>query len=151
MPESSGLILKRVNSVPVQAPASIPATKPASDANSGLVPCTSSIAATDAPSVTDPSAVISGNAKIRKLMNTPNASNDRMKPIVNVPTRRLICVSLSFLLRHRSDPASTANKLALLCAGGFTGIGQEVQHTLQGFRLEQGRDRRFQIDVSLFE
>jgi len=31
-------------------------------------------------------------------MNTPNASNDRMKPIVNVPTRRLICAPLSFLL-----------------------------------------------------
>src|SRR4029077_5590470 len=109
------------------------------------------VAATDAPSVTDPSAVISGNAKILKLMNTPNASNDRMTPIVNVPPRRFICVPLSFLLRHSTDPASTADKLALLCPGGFTVIGQEVEHTLQGLPLKQGRDRGFQIDVSLLE
>ncbi len=32
--------MKRVYSVPVQAPASIPAPKPASDASGGLVPCT---------------------------------------------------------------------------------------------------------------
>src|SRR4029077_5655617 len=84
-------------------------------------------------------------------MKTPNASKDRMKPMVNVPTRRLMCDPLSFLLRHCTDPACATDKLALLWPGAFTVIGQEVQHTLQGLRLEQGGDRRFQIDVSLLE
>ncbi len=48
-----------------------PATKPAAKANSvaiqGFHPATSRVAATDAPSVMDPSAVISGNEKMRKL------------------------------------------------------------------------------------
>src|SRR5690349_20370320 len=109
------------------------------------------MAASDAPRVTDPSTVISGNAKIRKLMNTPKASNDRMKPMVNVPTRRFMRVPRSFLLRHRTDPACAADKHALLCPGGVTIIGQKVEHTLQGFRLEQSCLRSFQIDISLLE
>src|SRR5882762_2304612 len=151
MPESSGLILNRVCSVPVQAPASMPAPKAARDAIGGVTPWTSSVAATDAPSVTDPSAVISGKAKIRKLMNTPKASNDRMKPMVNVPTRRLICVPVSFLFRHCPDPTCATDKLALLWPCGFTVIGQEVEHPLQGLGREQRRDCCFQIEVSLLE
>ena len=128
--------MKRVYSVPVQAPASIPAAKAASDASSGLVPCAISVAATAAPSVTDPSAVISGNAKIRKLMNTPRASSERMHPIVNVPISRLICVSLSSDLRRRADPACAADELALLRPGRHAVIGQQVEYALQSFRLE---------------
>jgi hypothetical protein len=68
----------------------MPHTNPAIEAASGLKPLTSSVAATEAPSVIEPSAVISGNAKIRKLMKTPRASRDRMKPIVIEPISRLI-------------------------------------------------------------
>ena len=54
-------------------PPAAPATV-ASAASCTPRPC--SAAATDAPSVTEPSAVISGMLKIRKLTYTPNASSD---------------------------------------------------------------------------
>ena len=111
-------------SVPVQAPAIIPAAKPATDASTGLVPCTISVAATDAPRVIDPSAVISGNAKIRKLMKTPRASSERMKPMVKVPMRRLISFERSSNLRRRTDPAGAADELALLCPGSLAVVGE---------------------------
>ena len=120
----------------MQAPASIPATKPASDASTGLVPCTISVAATAAPRVTDPSTVISGNAKIRKLMNTPSASSERMHPIVNVPISRFISVPCSSNLSHRTDPARASNELALPRSGCFAAVGQQVEYALQSFPLE---------------
>src|SRR5580704_15267768 len=99
------------------------------------------VAATAAPSVIDPSAVISGNAKIRKLMNTPRASSERMHPMVNVPIRRLIsdsfssdpfsCDLFSFDLRRRADPARAPDELALLWSRRLAVIGQQVEHALQ--------------------
>ena len=60
MPESNALILKRVCSTPVIKPATAPATAAAKVAYKGLWPVTSSAAATAAPKVMEPSAVISG-------------------------------------------------------------------------------------------
>src|SRR5208283_5851637 len=84
IPESKEFILKRVCRVPVQVPASMPAPNAASEASGGLTPWTSSVAATEAPRVMEPSAVMSGNAKMRKLMNTPSARSERMQPMVKV-------------------------------------------------------------------
>src|SRR5579863_348733 len=140
MPESSGLILKRVNNVPVVAPAIMPATKPASEASNGLTPRTISVAATAAPRVIEPSAVISGKAKMRKLMNTPSASSERMKPMVKVPISRLMCVGLSVGLSsdfgRSADPTRASDEFALLRAGGLASVGEQVEHALQSFRLE---------------
>jgi hypothetical protein len=60
-------------------------------------------------------------------------------------------VSLSPDIRSRTDPACAADELALLRAGCQAGIGQQVQDALQGLCLEQGGNRRFQIDASLLE
>src|SRR5271156_3321771 len=136
MPESSGLILKRVNNVPVVAPASIPATNPASDASNGLTPRTISVAATAAPRVIEPSAGISGKAKMRKLMNTPSASRERMKPMVKVPISRFMCVGLSSDFGGSADPTRASDEFALLRAGCLASVGEQVQHALQSFRLE---------------
>jgi len=62
------------------------------------------LAATAAPKVVDPSAVMSGNSKIRKLMNTPNASRERMKPMVKAPISRLILGSFRGNLGYGSHP-----------------------------------------------
>src|SRR5208283_182067 len=64
IPESKEFILKRVCRVPVQVPASMPAPNAASEASGGLTPWTSSVAATEAPRVMEPSAVMSGKAKM---------------------------------------------------------------------------------------
>jgi hypothetical protein len=48
------------------------------------------MAETAAPSVKEPSTVISGKAKMRKLMYVPRASNERMSPIVQALTRRFM-------------------------------------------------------------
>jgi hypothetical protein len=54
------------------------------------MPLTRRMAARAAPKVIDPSGVMSGKAKIRKLINTPIASNDRIKPIVKAPINNVI-------------------------------------------------------------
>ncbi len=51
----------------------------------GWTPATINAAATAPPSVIEPSAVMSGKSKILKLMNTPSASSDRMRPMVKAP------------------------------------------------------------------
>jgi hypothetical protein len=76
--------------MPVAAPAIMPDRNPAIVALRGLKPATSRAAATEAPSVIEPSAVISGKANTRKLRKTPRASRDRMKPIVIEPISRLM-------------------------------------------------------------
>ena len=67
MPLSKLLILNLVCSRPVAMPARTPAPKPASVARAGETWCTSSVAVTAAPSVMEPSAVMSGKLKMRKL------------------------------------------------------------------------------------
>ncbi len=80
-------ILKRVCKTPVIIPAKNPPKKAISVETQGLNSRTSRIAAMDAPKVMDPSGVISGKPKMRKLMRTPSASNDRIKPNVSAPGR----------------------------------------------------------------
>src|SRR5260221_194498 len=75
--------------MPVNDPAINPATNPAALASKGLMPDTSITAATDAPNVIDPSAVMSGKWKMRKLINTPSASRDKINPMVIAPIRRV--------------------------------------------------------------
>src|SRR5579862_5886293 len=151
IPESRELILKRVCSNPVQAPANIPAKKPASEASGGLTLCTSRIAATDAPRVIDPSAVMSGNAKIRKLIKTPKASSERISPMVKVPIRRLMPVAFSLDIGDGSDPASAAHKFALMRPGCLAVVRKKVEHALQALSLKQGGGGGFQINLSLLE
>jgi hypothetical protein len=90
IPASSRLTLNFIASSPVTTPATAPASAPQSVAITGDHPATSSTADTPAPKVIEPSAVMSGNSKIRKLMYTPNANNDRMNPIVIAPMTKLI-------------------------------------------------------------
>jgi len=90
MPDSRPLILNLAASIPVTEPAINPAANPALVARTGLVPLTISAAATAAPSVLEPSAVISGKSKMRKLMNTPNARSERIKPMVKAPMSKLM-------------------------------------------------------------
>ena len=74
--------------------------------------------------------------KIRKLMNTPSASSERMHPMVKVPIRRLMSVAFSLDLELRSDPARAADKFALLRPGCFAVVGKQVEYALQALRLE---------------
>src|SRR5271166_6158730 len=149
IPESKEFILKRVCRVPVQVPASMPAPNAASEASGGLTPWTSRVAATEAPRVMEPSAVISGNAKMRKLMNTPSASSERMQPMVKVPIRRLMVGALSLNSRQGADPAGAAHELTLLRAGGLAVVCQQVKNALQIFRFEECGDSGFQVDLAL--
>ena len=60
----------------------------------------------------------------------------------------------SHLILHpnrRADPACAPDELALLRPRCQAGIGQQVENTLQCFRLEQSRDRCFQVDASLLQ
>ena len=67
MPLSSPLMRNFALSKPVTVPASTPAKNPAKVARAGGQLRMSSEAVTAAPSVMDPSAVISGKLKMRKL------------------------------------------------------------------------------------
>ena len=117
MPARRPLILNFVASTPVSEPAMNPAAKLAAEAVKGSTPFTTSAATTAAPSVLDPSAVMSGNSKIRKLINTPNASRERMKPMVIAPIRRLIPDSFRRKLRNTSYPTRPAHEFTLARSG----------------------------------
>src|SRR5215470_13036653 len=99
----------------------------------------------------EPSAVISGKAKMRKLMNTPRASRERIQPMVKVPIRRLMVGAPSLHSRECADPAGTPNEFALLRACGLAVVAEQMENTLQIFRFEQRRDSGFQIDLSLLQ
>src|SRR5262245_3762651 len=142
MPDSRPLILKRVCRMPVVAPAIAPAPNAAAVATSGCTCATSSTPVTAAPSVIDPSAVMSGNAKIRKLMKTPNASSDRMRPIVNAPMS-------SSMLRDLRQPARAADELGFTRTRRAAIVVQQMHHAHQLIRLEQPGDGVTQLDESL--
>jgi hypothetical protein len=71
-------------------PARRPPQNPAIVATIGLTPITNSVAAMAAPSGKDPSAVMSGKLKMRKLINTPNARKERISPIVRDPMSKVM-------------------------------------------------------------
>src|SRR5262245_53136876 len=142
MPDSRPLILKRVWRMAVVAAASIPAPNATPCSTSGCTFAAMRTPATAPPSVIDPSAVMSGNAKMRKLMKTPNASSDRISPMVNAPTT-------SSMSGNRRDPARAAHELALAGTRGAAIVVQEMHHAEQLIRLEQPRDGVGEIDVVL--
>jgi hypothetical protein len=80
---------------PVNVPATNPAAIAAIVAIKGSVPDTISAAATEAPSVTDPSAVISAKLNILKLINIPSDKRASIRPIVIAPNSKDISVFLS--------------------------------------------------------
>src|SRR5262245_30854665 len=98
------------------------------------------------PSVIEPSAVMSGNVKIRKLMKTPSASSDRIRPIVNAPMSRSMSGRSLPGAGDRADPARAARELAFAGAGGAAVVVDEVQHALQPVGLEEGCHRRRKVD-----
>src|SRR5215471_17629785 len=152
MPESRLLILNRVWRTAVAVPASAPAANAASVAAKGFTCATISTAATEPPSVIDPSVVMSGNSKIRKLMKTPNASRARIRPIVSAPMSSSMSGPLAPRRRgDRSQPAGAAHELALAGAGRRAIVVQEVQHAQRRVGLEEGRDRLAQIDPSFLD
>ena len=71
--------------MPVTAPAIIPAKKAIRLASNGFTPATIRAAPVAAPNVKDPSAVISGKSKTRKLINIPSANKERIKPMMIDP------------------------------------------------------------------
>jgi hypothetical protein len=91
-------------------------------------PCTSSTAAIAAPRVIEPSVVMSGNLKTRKLMNTPNANSERMRPTVQAPTRSVISDTGRGNRAERADPAGTADEGALAAADDLAIVVQRHNH-----------------------
>src|SRR5215212_1815113 len=121
---------------PVMVPASAPAANATTVASTGCTWATSRTAATDPPSVTDPSAVMSGNAKILKLMNTPSASSDRIKPIVTAPMSSSMVSDRGPGHERGGDrrgPARTPDELALAGTRRPAIVVQQVQHAEQLF------------------
>src|SRR5258708_40124466 len=87
-----------------------------------------SAAATEAPRVTDPSAVMSGMLKIRKLTYTPSATNARISPSVKAPISR---VMLSSSLSYRpqwAGPTCAAQQLRFSHAFNGARIRYKMQH-----------------------
>src|SRR5437764_482580 len=127
MPLSSALIRHLVARIPVMAPAMAPATAAAAVAMKALCPATIRAAATEAPRVTEPSAVMSGILKIRKLTYTPSASRARMNPSVTAPIRRVMVASSSCYRFQGSDPATAACQVGFAYPFEGTGIRHQVQ------------------------
>src|ERR1039457_5318537 len=131
MPASRPLILNLVARTPVREPATNPAANAAADAIKGLGPLTISAAATAAPSALDPSAVMSGNSKIRKLMKTPNASRERMRPMVIAPISRLILDSFRRNFGYGSRPERAAQEFAFSRSLDRAVVAEQMQDTLK--------------------
>src|SRR6266699_1920456 len=127
MPLSSGLILHLVASTPVMAPATEPANAAAAVAIRALCPWTIKAAATEAPSVTDPSAVISGILKMRKLTYTPSASSARINPSVKAPINSVMSGSSSCDRVQRTHPAGAASQVGFSHALKAARIRHQVQ------------------------
>ena len=137
MPLSSALILHLVARTPVTAPASVPAANAAAVANTALYPWTIKAAATEAPSVTEPSAVMSGMLKMRKLTYTPSASSARINPSVKAPISSVMSGSSSSNRFQRTHPAGAAGQVGLSHALKWTRISHQVQNCI---RRGDGKD-----------
>jgi hypothetical protein len=68
----------------------MPPAKANTVATTGLAPATIREAVIAAPNVKDPSAVISGKSKIRKLIKLPKARRARISPMVIDPINSVI-------------------------------------------------------------
>src|SRR5262245_27091196 len=101
MPASKPLMPQRVASTPVTEPAAAPARKAAAVASQGLTSAAMSTAAVQPPKVIEPSTVRSRNEMIRKLIKTPSANSERIRPIVRAPTKSVISGGLLAYGRHQ--------------------------------------------------
>jgi len=72
----------------------MPPKNAANEATKGGIPLTIKMAAIEAPNVIEPSAVISGNRKIRNVIRTPKARSERIIPIVRELISRVIFIFL---------------------------------------------------------
>src|SRR5690606_36194588 len=151
MPDSTRLIWKRVCNTPVTVPATMPLAKAAPVASSGCTPATSRTATTAAPSVMEPSAVMSGNENSRKLMKAPKASRDRIRPMVSAPSNR----SMRSIpdsrggRQQRAGPEGAAHEFALACSQQRALVMQQVQQPGYGIVAEQRRDGLAQVQRAL--
>ena len=86
-----------------------------------------------APSVIEPSAVMSGNAKMRKLMKTPKRQQRQDQPDRERADQQQHDSVSPMPARDRPDPARAADELALAGAGGAAIVVQQVQDAQQRF------------------
>src|SRR5262245_37315114 len=148
MPARRPWIRKRVWSTPVAAPARSPPPAPASVASGAETPMPSRAAAIEAPSVSDPSVVMSGKRKTRKLTKTPRARRARIRPIVREPRSSVMRRSCGGDPADRGDPADPAPELALAAADPLARVVEQVEHPLQDRALEQRGDGLAQLDAA---
>src|SRR5262245_50235968 len=151
IPASRPLIPNFVWSTPVAAPAMAPVANPASVATDAGAPSTSNTAAVAAPTVIEPSVVMSGNLNTRKLTKTPKASSERMSPTVQAPISSVISSRLGADLGDRRDPTGAAHERALPASHDPAVVVQQVKHALHRLRFEQRADRFAQFDLPFAE
>ena len=88
-----------------------------------------SAAATDAPSVTDPSAVISGILKIRKLTYMPNASSARINPSVRAPMSSVMrCRHPREMSCSAPSPAGASHEIGFADTVEGARVGHQMHH-----------------------
>src|SRR5262245_25715942 len=134
--------------MPVVAPASSPPAEPAAVASGAETPSTSSAAAIAAPSVSEPSVVMSGKRKTRKLTKTPSASSARIRPIVSDPSSSVMRRSRAGDPGDGSHPADPAHELALPCPDPLARVAEQVQDALEDRALEERGDALAQLDAA---
>src|SRR5262245_34214256 len=139
---------KRVWSTPVAAPARSPPPAPAAVAIGAETPPTRSAAAIEAPRVKDPSVVMSGKWKTRKLTNTPSARSARIEPIVSDPSSSVMRGSRPGDPADRGDPTDTSCELALAGSDALARIVEQVEHRLEDRSLEERSHRLAQLEAA---
>src|SRR5262245_51816913 len=147
MPASRRFTWKRACRSPVTVPATAPPANAAAVATRGGTSATRSTAAIAAPTVIEPSAVMSGKSKMRKLMNTPIASSERISPIVSAPSSSVMRGSRADYLCDRSEPAGAAREFALAATDGGSVVVQQVEHAQQLVGFEAARDGLAQLEA----
>ena len=103
-----------------------------------------SAAATAAPSVNEPSAVMSGKAKIRKLMNTPSASSARISPMVQEPMSSVMATPSP----RRSARGTTQKTPRVKVLSPAPTIGRESPSRCNTFSTRPGSNRSWTVGAS---
>src|SRR5262249_50235803 len=147
IPAKRPWIRKRAWSTPVVAPARRPPAEPAAVASGADTPWTSSAAAIDAPSVSEPSVVMSGKRKTRKLTKRPRARSARIRPIVSDPSSSVMHRSRAGDPGDGRHPARPAHELALAGPDPLARVAEQVQDALQERALEERGDGLAQLEA----
>src|SRR5262245_34018908 len=134
--------------MPVVAPASSPPAEPATVASGAETPSTSSAAAIAAPSVSEPSVVMSGKRKTRKLTKTPSARSARIRPMVRDPSSSVMRRSRAGDRGDGTHPADSAHELALSGPDPLARIAEQVQDALEDRALEERDDALAQLEAA---